>query len=80
MECYTLQGISKNHIVCNGKKKVKPQRFTILLEILCKKFHPNWVTSHHPFDDVNMIEVCLQSSTPLIMPSPMYWFLIHIAT
>ena len=28
------------------------------------KYHPNWVSSCHPFDDVCSIEVCFQSSTP----------------
>ena len=71
--CYTLQGLSKTNMSCKHKN-FKLKMFTIKLEILCKKFHPNWVSTCHPFDDVGRVEVCFQSSTPPIIPSPMYSF------
>ena len=34
-----------------------------------KTFHPNWVSPCHPFDDVNRVKFCFQSSThPIYLP------------
>ena len=53
--CYTLQGLSKINMSCKHKN-FKLKMFTIKLEILSKKFHPYWVSSCHPFDDVGRVE------------------------